>query len=200
LVAHPIKKDDEDAKETLKSNMAKLQKMKSYFENYGNDRSKSLEDILKDICLTSDEYHTALAMSNRDKQAILKRKPNECFINNYNMRFIDAYQANMDLQFCTDAYAVVTYVCDYWSKDETGMTEFLKKTLKEGKTWINDALLTHLKRTYMSERQVGKCEAVYRAIPSMHLQEANIACTFVQSGYSENQSIFFKKSAVIWKI
>ena len=43
----------------------------------------------------------------------------------------------MDLQFCMDAYAVVTYVCDYWSKDETGMTEFLKKALNEAKNiWI----------------------------------------------------------------
>ena len=99
----------------------------------------------------------------------------------------------MDLQFCMDPYAVVTYVCDYWSKDETGMTEFLKKALMEAKSWGNKELLSHLKRTYMAKRQIGKCEAVYRAIPSMLLQDANIACTFVQSGYPKNQSKFLTK-------
>ena len=194
LIAHPKDKCDEDGQEELKSNLALLQKMKSYLENDENDRNRSLEDILKDLGLTSDEYHAALATSDRGKQVVLKRKPNECFINNYNLRFIDVFQANMDLQFCTDAYAVVTYVCDYWSKDDTGMTAFLKESFKEGKSWGNQKLLTHLKRTYMSKRQIGKCEAIYRAIPSMHLQEANVACTFVQSGYSENQSCYLRKA------
>ena len=99
----------------------------------------------------------------------------------------------MDIQFCLDAYAVVTYVCDYWSKDETGMTDFLKEAFKEAKSLENKALLSHLKRTYMSKRQIGKCEAVYRAIPSMKLQGSNIACTFVQSGHPHNQSQFLRK-------
>ena len=45
----------------------------------------------------------------------------------------------------------------------------------------------------MAKCQFGKCVAVYRAIPSMHLQDSNIACTFVQSGYPQNQSKFLKK-------
>ena len=113
-------------------------------------------------------------------------------------RFIRAFQANMDLQFCLDAYAVVTYVCDYWSKDETGMTEFLKEALKEAKSWENRALLSHLKRTYMAKRQVGKCEAIYRAIPYLQLQGSYIACTSVSSGYPKNQSTFH--SAFIRKV
>ena len=99
----------------------------------------------------------------------------------------------MDLQFTLDSYAVVTYVCDYWSKDESGMTEFLKQALKEVKHLENKDILSHLKRTYMQKRQIGKCEAIYRAIPSLNLQGSNIACTFVSSGYPENQSKFLKK-------
>ena len=37
------------------------------------------------------------------------------------------------------------------------------------------------------------CEAIYRAIPSLKLQGSNIACTFVSSGYPENQSEFLRK-------
>ena len=45
----------------------------------------------------------------------------------------------------------------------------------------------------MAKRQIGKCEAVYRALKGLHLQGANIACTFVQSGFPENQSKFIRK-------
>ena len=81
---------------------------------------------------------------------VLKRKPSECFINNYNRRFLSTFQSNMDLQFCFDAFAVVTYVCDYWSKDETEMTTFLQEAFREAKALDDKALLSHLKRTYMS--------------------------------------------------
>ena len=73
------------------------------------------------------------------------------------------------------------------------MTEILKEALKNDKSWGTYELLTLLKRTYMSKRQVGLSEAIYRASPSLHLQEANIACTFVQSGYPKNQSKFLKR-------
>ena len=99
----------------------------------------------------------------------------------------------MDLQFCIDSYAVVTYVCDYWSKDESGMTNFLKKALNEAKSLENKDLLSHLKRTYMEKRQVVKYEAIYRALPKPHLQDSNIACMFVKSGFPQNQSKFLKK-------
>ena len=73
------------------------------------------------------------------------------------------------------------------------MTDFLKEALKEAKSWENKALLSYLKITYMSKHQVGKCEAIYRAIPSMHLQGSNIGTVFVQSGYPKNQTKFLRK-------
>ena len=82
------------------------------------DESKTIEEILGDLNSNIDHYEAALKVSDRGKQVILKRKPSERFVNNYNKRFLKAFQANMDLQFCTDAYATVTYVCDNWCKDE----------------------------------------------------------------------------------
>ena len=177
----------------LKASKVTLKKMKDFLESEQFSENQTLENILEKIAVDYDDYEDALKISERGKQIVLRRRPNECFINNYNKHFIKAYQANMDLQFCFDPYAVVTYVCDYWMKDESGMTDFLKEAFKEAKSWENRALLSYLKRTYMSKRQLGKCEAVYRAIPSMKLQGSNIACTFVQSGYPNNQSKFLRK-------
>ena len=193
LIALPVDKSDEDAMERFKSGRLKLDKVRAYLDSAEFDNSLTLQQILDNLRIEKEDYENALRMSNRGKQVILKRKPNERRINNYNKQFISAYQANMDIQFCTDAFAVMTYMCDYWAKDETLMTRYLKLALKEAKTLTNKDLLSHLKRTYMSKRQVGKCEAVYRAIPTMHLQGSNIGCTFVQSGYPQNQSKFLRK-------
>ena len=45
----------------------------------------------------------------------------------------------------------------------------------------------------MQKCQVGKCKAIYRTIPELLLQDSNIACTFVQSGYPQNQSKFLTR-------
>ena len=73
------------------------------------------------------------------------------------------------------------------------MTEFLKDALKEAKSMENREKLSLLRRTYMSKRQIGLSEAIYRVMPSMLLQGSNIACTFVHSGYPENQSKLLRK-------
>ena len=41
---------------------------------------------------------------------MLKREPNECKINNYNGPVLQAWQANMDLQYVLNAYACVMHV------------------------------------------------------------------------------------------
>ena len=155
-----------------------LQKVKDHLESDKFNKEDSLADILNNLRIKENDYKNALKRSDRGRQVILKRKPSECYVNNYNKRCLKAFQANMDIQFCLDVYAVVTYVCDYWSKDETGMTDFLKQALKETKSLGNKQILSHLKRTYMSKRQIGKSEAIYRVIPSLHLQESNISHLF----------------------
>ena len=191
LITEPINKSDKNEVAEFKARKEILKKMTEYLESETSNEYATLDQILKDLNIKSEQYEKALKRSERGKQVVLKRKPSECRINNYNKRCLKVYQANMDIQFCLDAYAIVTYVCDYWSKDETGMTEFLKQALKEAKSLGNKEILSHLKRTYMSKRQIGKSEAIYRAIPSLHLQESNIACTFVQVTILKIQSNIF---------
>ena len=40
----------------------------------------------------------------------------DIFINNYNKSLLKLHQANIDLQYITDEYAVAEYVCDYCTK------------------------------------------------------------------------------------
>ena len=160
MITEPINKSNESEVEKFKEGKLILKQVTDYLESENFDKNIPLNQILKDLKIEPERYEKALKSLEKGKQVILKRKPSECSINNYNKRCLKVYQANMDIQFCLDAYAVVTYVCDYWSKDETGMTEFLKQALKEAKSLGNKEILSHLKRTYMSKRQIGKSEAI----------------------------------------
>ena len=156
MITRPINKSNENEMEEFKEGKLILKKMTDYLEGETSDKNITLDQILKQLKIEPERYEKALQESFKGKQVVLKRKPNECFINNYNKRCLKAYQANMDIQFCLDAYAVVTYVCDYWSKDETGTKEFLKQALKEAKSLGNQEIFSHFKRTYMSKRQIAE--------------------------------------------
>ena len=80
----------------------------------------------------------------------------------------------MDIQIVLDYYAVITYVTDYYSKDDTGTMEVIKaaldqsdaKGLKEKIRTVSNAFLTHC--------QMGEAEAVYKLLPSMTLKNSNV--------------------------
>lgn len=124
---------------------------------------------------------------------MLKRRINEIWINNYNPEWIRAWNGNMDIQICTDIFAIITYISDYCSKTETTkMSELLKAmrgnnslNLKQRLETLKDILLTH--------RKMGICEAIYKLMPNLHLKDSNIKCSFVSSGFPENRSKFLVK-------
>ena len=67
---------------------------------------------------------------------ILKRKPNECNINNYNASVMLAWQANMDIQYVFNAYAYVMYIASHIMTTENlwAMGELLKHIAAEART------------------------------------------------------------------
>ena len=117
----------------------------------------------------------------------------ECFINNYNKEMILAWDANMDIQLALDPYAVITYIVNYMNKDETGLTKFMKEALFSVPTFEAKEKLRVLKTAYLTHRQVGASEAIYRINSGMKLKDSNIKCIFVQSGFPDNRTIFYKK-------
>ena len=79
------------------------------------------------------------------------------------------------------------------AKDDTGMTNFLKEALKAAKSQPHSEVVKALKTTYISKRQVGAAEAVYRINSAMHLRDSNVKCIFVATGFPENRWTMFRK-------
>ena len=105
-----------------------------------------------------------------------------------------AWQGNLDIQFCYDGFAVVTYITDYLSKGDAGITAALRQAITETKGCNDFERLNYMKRVFFTHRQVSVAEAAYRLIPGMNLTSSSVKTTFVSSGYEENRSRMYTKT------
>ena len=91
---------------------------------------------IADISEGSDDdllklYHDALSVSAAGYRIVLKRDVDEIFVNNYNSEWLFNWNANMDIQFCFDYFAIITYISDYYGKDDSGTVDYIKQALNE---------------------------------------------------------------------
>ena len=114
--------------EKVKLIMSKYEKGATKGE-YDTNRSKRVDLLLKmagDI--SYDDYVTAIKKTTKHaSKVLLKRDVDETRVNNYNPEWALAWNANHDLQPVLDFFAVITYVTDYWSKPDEGITKFLRE-------------------------------------------------------------------------
>ena len=92
------------------------------------DTDLSLDELLVKAEVHPSDYMAALEVSSKGSIIVLKRKPNECSVNNYNSAVM---QANMDLQYMLNAYACIMYVASYIMKTDRAMGELLRRVANE---------------------------------------------------------------------
>ncbi len=197
MVAKPLPSElnASEQKTIMEGHKSVLKKVKAILETDELSSIPTIENLVTKAGVTLSAYEKALSVSERGVNIVLKRKVNECYINNYNPMWLKAWNANMDIQFCYDPYAVITYICDYYGKDDSGMTELLKEALRKVKGDGKHEILQTLKKTYLTHRQIGACEATYRMLPNLHMKDSNVTCTFVSTGFPENRAMFMEKVA-----
>ena len=78
-----------------------------------------------------DTYMDALHISQRGPNVILKRNPQDVFINACNHDILSLWRGHVDLQYVINEITTVKYVCSYMTKGEKGMGKILKRVPKE---------------------------------------------------------------------
>ena len=141
-----------------------------------------------------DEYVKALGVSRSGYSIIQKRDLDEIYINSYNKEWIRAWNGNMDIQIVLDYFAVITYVTDYYSKDESGTMELIKAVLDQSEAKDIKDKMRAVSNAFMTHRQMGEAEAVYKLLPGMTLKKSNVACQWVSLGSKEERSSRWKKA------
>ena len=195
LIAQPLPDSLDPEEKKAKEEQAKkvLTAAKELLESPDINEDMSIDLLTKALGVTDQEYHELISIMEKGTQLVHKRNVNERFINCYNPEIQKALQGNTDFQLAFDIYSVVTYMVSYVSKDDTGMTKFLTEALKATADAPLQEKLKALKLAYLKHKQLSASDAVYRVLPSLHMKHSNIACVFVQTGFPENRTVFFKK-------
>jgi len=108
-----------------------LERVQTVLNNTLDCSSTTLDDILQQANVSSNNYHEALAMNVQGRSLVLQRRPCDLNINNYNPTCLSAWKANMDVQPVLDVYACIMYIVSYVTKDEREMGEVLRVAKKE---------------------------------------------------------------------
>ena len=195
VLAEPLSSDIDEKEKAKKTKRAKevLEKAKLLENLEDFDENMSYEEFLEMIDTDPQEYLDIIKMSDKGKVLVLKRTIKERNINNYNREMLVAWDANMDIQIAFDPYAVISYIANYMMKDENSTTPFLRETLQRTAKLDAKERLKALKTTYLTHRQVGASEAVYKAISGLRLKDSNVTCIFLPTGFPENRSVLYKK-------
>lgn len=139
--------------------------------------------------VNEEKYLEAVTHSSRRGiTVVLQRDINECMVNNYNGEWLRAWSGNMDIQICIDFFSVITYIKEYYCKDDTGTTSFLIEAAKKSSNLSSEQQRRCLKSLFLTHRQIGISEAFMKIFPEMRMKDSNIGTEFVPLGKPEEIS------------
>ena len=186
---------EKEFSERKKKYKESLKKVKDVLVEIADEELQTISEkvILEKAGMTSDDYYEALRHSQVGACIILKRKPSEIYINNYNPEWIKAWDGNMDIALCLDFFAIITYITDYYTKSETEMMSKMMDAAKACKGQERREQLKFMVKAFLKYRVMGEMEAFYRIMPHLHLSESNLKCVYVATGFPENRSKFLFK-------
>ena len=198
IVAEPLS-DDLDLEEktnTLDKQKEILSLVKGKIDDVLNpsksdyDPTLTEADIFTSVNITEEQYYWALSISpDSDYELHLRRPIDNCFINNYFVAGIKGFRANVDLQPVFNHYKCITYVCSYFTKDETECSQAIVNVAKEAKKEnmkVRDGL-KKIDAAFLSTREVSSQECVYRCMPELWLRKIFPATIFVNTNLPEKR-------------
>lgn len=192
IVAEPL---SDNLTEDVKSNALTRRKeilnlVKEKIDNVLNPNKPDYDpkltetDIFSSLGISEEQYYWALSISGDSYYDLhLKRPIDSCFINNYFVAGIKGFQANVDLQPVFNHYKCVTYVCSYFTKDETECSQAIMTAAKEAKTAnlnVKDGL-RKIGAAFLSSREVSSQECVYRCMPELWLRKIFPKTVFIST-------------------
>ena len=192
IVAEPL---DENLDDEIKSNILSRRKevlslVKQKIDEMLNPSKDGYDSALNSAGVTEDQYYSALSISpDSDFDLHLKRPIDSCFINNYFVAGIKGFGANVDLQPVFNHYKCITYVCSYFTKDETECSQAIANAAKEAKSSnmnIRDGL-KKIGAAFLSTREVSSQECVYRCMPELWLRKIFPKTVFLNTNLPEKR-------------
>ena len=153
--------------EIINKIMANYDKKGETKEQYEVNRKKRILELLAVAEVSESDYIQALNYSRAGYSVHLKRDLDEIYINSYDPEWIRAWNGNIDKQPCFDFFGVITYVTDYFMKDDTGTMEILKEVVESNPDDDYREKMKKIASTFLSHRQIGEAEAFFKLLPDL---------------------------------
>ena len=138
--------------------------------------------MVRQAGVTLQEYEEALSFTKTGYKVVIERDLTEIYVNSYNVEWMEAWDGNMDIQPCFDYHATITYITDYFAKDDTGLMELINSVIKQDASESTKERMKIVANTFLTHRQIGEAEAVYRLLPNMVLKNSNVHANGCQLG------------------
>ena len=159
---------------------------------FGQDLTQ--KDDVKELQKAKARYLTALRCEvKKSGQLLLTRKTKDVFTNNYNKHLIGLHKANQDIQYITDEFAVAEYISNYCTKNEGGLSKFLKDINEEAISNGESSLETirKLAKALDRGREVSIQESIYRLL-GLPMSKFSSVVKFINTNHPERRDGLLK--------
>ena len=153
----------------------------------------SFEEFLTKLDMDEESYILSIQSSLKSSKVFLKREVAEIRINSYMKNMLGVWQANHDIQYILDAFAVAVYVVDYTCKSQKGMSAILDAAAKEAKKdnmEIRQAV-RHIGNKFLNCVEVGAQEAAYLVL-QMPITKSSREVVFINTNTPEERPFILK--------
>ncbi|XP_033756117.1 uncharacterized protein LOC117338862 [Pecten maximus] len=155
----------------------------------------SYEEFLTEVVQIEEaEYIKCIRSSLKGPKIFLKREPKEMRVNYYNTTVLQAWKANLHLQFVLDPYACAMYIVSYISKSQRGMSTMLEQASKEAAEGNIDLKrqVRHIGNKFLNFVEISAQEASYLVL-QMPLTRASREVIFINTSLPKDR-VFLLKS------
>ena len=167
-----------------------------YLFEVGMFREGKQFDDPQEIKIARQRYLTALRCEVKSSGTLLlRRNTQDIFTNNFNKVLIKLHQANQDIQYISDQYAVAEYICNYLTKNEAGLSSLLKNINDEAIKDGENVLMTikKLGKALDKGREMGIQEAIYRAL-GLKMTKFSDVVRFISTKHPERREGLLKSN------
>ena len=187
-ILEPLLDEDTNDREMMAKHLDAIQeKMKKL-----PDDIQTFDEWLQYIEMDEDMYIKVVRSSLQRTRIFLKRQPTETRVNNYMKHLLDVWQGNHDIQFVLDEYQCITYICDYMTKAQKGMSELLRAACEEAKAGNMDVKesVRHITNVFINAAETPVQECCFDLL-GLFMVKSSVQSEFI------NTSPFEKRVAVM---
>ena len=158
--------------------------------------TQTLDNVLEMANVNHKDYDNALSMFRSKANITYKRNLNETMIFPYNKVILATLKANMNIQYVTGVYVVLSYLTSYLCKPGHTMGELMKKAIKEANESGFSDKLRAIGHVFINKREISLHKSILRLLSSP-FRRSNTDVIFIPTGPKEQRTRVMKSKAIL---